>query len=66
MASIDRILTDEDFKRIDTAQIRKQISTLPRGVKRSLEESESRFVEINKNIRIMQRKILFKIEICPN
>jgi len=36
--SLERILTDEDFKRIDTANIRKQVETLKKGQKRKSEE----------------------------
>lgn len=48
--SIGRLLTDEDFKKIETAQLRKQVTTLPRGVKRSLEESGTRYSIIFINI----------------
>lgn len=39
--TLDRILTDEDFKRIDLANIKKQVEYAKRGVKRKLEEAAS-------------------------
>ncbi|XP_018566501.1 protein SDA1 homolog [Anoplophora glabripennis] len=36
--TLDRILTDEDFKRIDTANIRKQMQGPKKGLKRKVEE----------------------------
>ena len=39
---LDRILTDEDFKRIDAAQMRKQVEGASRGTKRSAEEDALR------------------------
>lgn len=41
-SSLSRIMTDEDFKKIDTAQLRKQVLGVGRGKKRSLEVSEER------------------------
>lgn len=37
--SLERILTDEDFKQIEMAKLRKQVTTAKKGVKRKLEES---------------------------
>lgn len=39
--SLTRILTDEDFKEIDDAVIRKQTEPPKRGMKRKLEEPNS-------------------------
>lgn len=39
--TLDRILTDEDFKRIELANVRKQVEYAKKGVKRKLEESAS-------------------------
>lgn len=39
--SVTRILTDEDFKEIDEAVIRKQTEPPKRGMKRKLEEPNS-------------------------
>ncbi|KAK3913405.1 Protein SDA1-like protein [Frankliniella fusca] len=39
---LDRILTDEDFKRIEAAQLRKQMEGASRGTKRSAEEDAVR------------------------
>ncbi|XP_011299489.1 protein SDA1 homolog [Fopius arisanus] len=39
--SVDRLLTDEDFKKIDTALVKQQVTHARRGVKRPLQE-ESR------------------------
>lgn len=39
--SVTRILTDEDFKEIDDAVIRKQTEPPKRGTKRKLEEPNS-------------------------
>lgn len=39
---LDRILTDEDFKRIEAAQLRKQMQGVSRGTKRSAEEDALR------------------------
>ncbi|XP_063983452.1 protein SDA1 homolog [Diachasmimorpha longicaudata] len=36
--SVDRLLTDEDFKRIDTALVKQQVTHAKRGVKRPLQE----------------------------
>lgn len=36
--SIDRILTDEDFKRIDMANIKKQVEGAKKGTKRKIDE----------------------------
>nr|XP_022902455.1 protein SDA1 homolog [Onthophagus taurus] len=38
-ATLERILTDEDFKRIEIANIRKQIQPTSKGLKRKLEET---------------------------
>lgn len=37
--TLDRILTDEDFKRIDTANIRKQMQGSKKGLKRKIEDT---------------------------
>ncbi|XP_057656500.1 protein SDA1 homolog [Diorhabda carinulata] len=37
--SLEKILTDEDFKKIDAANIRKQVFTTKKGIKRKLEET---------------------------
>ena len=39
---LERILTDEDFKRIEAAQLRKQLEGVSRGTKRSAEEDAVR------------------------
>ena len=39
--TIDRILTDEDFKRIDVANIKKHIQGSKKGAKRKIEETKS-------------------------
>lgn len=39
---LDRILTDEDFKRIEAAQLRKQMQGASKGTKRSAEEDAVR------------------------
>ncbi|XP_014295711.1 protein SDA1 homolog [Microplitis demolitor] len=45
--STERILTDEDFKRIDAALVKQQITNAKRGVKRPLvEESKSELVKL--------------------
>nr|CAH7760396.1 unnamed protein product [Callosobruchus chinensis] len=36
--TLERILTDEDFKRIDAANVRKQMQSTKRGIKRKVEE----------------------------
>ncbi|XP_054271250.1 protein SDA1 homolog [Macrosteles quadrilineatus] len=41
-ASVMRILTDDDFKEIDAALIRKQIEAPKKGIKRKLEEDDSK------------------------
>ncbi|RZC38504.1 SDA1 -like, partial [Asbolus verrucosus] len=38
--TLDRILTDEDFKRIDMANIKKQIQSSKKGVKRKMEDGK--------------------------
>ncbi|XP_012278204.1 protein SDA1 homolog [Orussus abietinus] len=40
--SVERLLTDDDFKRIDKALVKQQITHAKRGVKRPLEEDTSR------------------------
>jgi len=40
--SMARILTDEDFKRIDAAQMRKQMEGISKGKKRAAEEDAVR------------------------
>ncbi|XP_065161223.1 protein SDA1 homolog [Atheta coriaria] len=40
--SIGRLLTDEDFKRIDIANAKKQVTTASKGIKRKLEEENAK------------------------
>ncbi|KAK6623347.1 hypothetical protein RUM43_009199 [Polyplax serrata] len=50
-------MTDEDFKKIDTAQLRKQVLGVGRGKKRSLEVSEERGELLNfKDIENIYKK----------
>ncbi|KAK6631764.1 hypothetical protein RUM43_013828 [Polyplax serrata] len=56
-SSLSRIMTDEDFKKIDTAQLRKQVLGVGRGKKRSLEVSEERGELLNlKDIENIYKK----------
>lgn len=44
--SLDRILTDEDFKRIDLANVKKQVQSTRKGLKRKIEEEKIKTTEL--------------------
>lgn len=58
--TLDRILTDEDFKRIDLANVKKQMEYAKKGVKRKLEESApktpSEFVKLGDIENIFKKR----------
>lgn len=54
--SIDRILTDEDFKRIDMALVKQQVTHAKRGMKRPLEEDRGELVKLGDIENIFKKK----------
>ena len=54
--SVERILTDEDFKRIDMALVKQQVTHAKRGVKRILEEDRGELVKLGDIENIFKKK----------
>lgn len=54
--SVERILTDEDFKRIDMALVKQQVTHAKRGVKRPHDEDRGELVKLGDIENIYKKK----------